>query len=86
MNPAVRISVWCDFEWQMTAEETLKYESCKGLESTGLETQLLLPMVIKHGKSHARCRLQRAKTKNIIIKEQWLNCGFSTPLCARIMA
>ena len=67
MNPAVRISVWCEFERQITEEETLKYESCKDLVSTGLENQLLLPMVIKHGRSHARCRLQRAKTKNIII-------------------
>lgn len=46
MNPAVRISVWCDFERQITAEETLKYESYKDLVSTGLENQLLLPMVI----------------------------------------
>jgi hypothetical protein len=72
MNPAFGISVWCDFERQITAEEILKYESCKDLVSTGLENQLLLPLVILHGKSHARCRLQRAKTKNIIINEQKL--------------
>jgi hypothetical protein len=46
MNPAVRISVWCDSERQITAEGTLKYESYKDLVSTGLENQLLLPLVI----------------------------------------
>jgi phage terminase Nu1 subunit (DNA packaging protein) len=46
MNAAVKISVWCDSDRQITAEETLKYESCKDLVSTGLENQLLLPLVI----------------------------------------
>jgi hypothetical protein len=46
MNPAVRISVWCYFQRQITAEETLKWESYKDLVSTGLENQMLLPLVI----------------------------------------
>jgi len=38
MNPAFRISVWCHFERQITAGETLKNESCKYLVSTVWKT------------------------------------------------